>query len=115
MCGDPWAPSVLIVLRVQPLGPTPWRAVSSPVWSFADLTWSWGRLRHPRAILLEVPLLSTVISSPSIFTWVPLGSFSGSFNVDLKVIVTASVFPGLFLPLLLGPSGHFPLAVLEKI
>ena len=37
----------------------PGRAVSLPVWSFADRTWSQGRLRCLRAIPLEVPLLST--------------------------------------------------------
>ena len=44
-------------------------------WSFADQTWSWGRVRCLRAILLEVPLLSTVIASPSLFTWLPLDIF----------------------------------------
>ena len=34
-----------------------------------------GRLRCLRAIPLEVPLLSTVIASPCLFTWVPLGIF----------------------------------------
>ena len=60
-----------------------------------------GRLKHLRVILLEVSLLSTVIASPSLFTWVPLGSFSGKFKADLKVIVQASVFPSLFMTLLL--------------
>ena len=45
------------------------------MWSFADQTGSRGRLRFLRAIPLEVPLLSTVIASPSLFTWVPLGIF----------------------------------------
>ena len=40
LCGDPQAPSVLTVLRVGPLGPMPQRAVSSPMWSFIDRTWS---------------------------------------------------------------------------
>ena len=62
-------------LEILPLGPTPWRAVSSPVWSFADWTWSQGQLRYLRAILLEMPLFSTVITSPSLFTWVPLDIF----------------------------------------
>ena len=61
---------------VQPLGPTPRRPVSSPVWSFAHQTWSCGWLRCLRAILLEMPLLSTVITSSSLFTLVPLGIFS---------------------------------------
>lgn len=64
MCGEPRAPSVLIVLGVRPRRPTPLRAVSLPVWSFADRTWSRGWLRCLRAIPLEVPLLSTVIASP---------------------------------------------------
>ena len=75
LCGDPWAPSVQIVLRVRPLGPTPRRAVYSLVWSFVDQTWSQGRVRCLRAIPLETPLLSTVITSLSLFTWVPLGIF----------------------------------------
>ena len=80
MCGDPWALSVLLVLRVRPLKPMPLGAVSPPVWSFADWTWSWGRPRCLRAIPLEVPLLSTVIASPSLFTWVPLGIFLRLFK-----------------------------------
>ena len=79
MCGDPQAPSVLIVLRVC-LEPTPQRAVSSPVWSFADQTWSWGQLRCLRAFLLERPFLSTVITSPSLFTWFSLGIFLRLFQ-----------------------------------
>ena len=62
------------------LGPTPWRAVSSPLWSFGDWTWSRGWLRSLRAILLEMPLLSTVIASPSLFTWDPLGIFLRLFK-----------------------------------
>ena len=80
MCGDPRAPSVLIVLRVRPGRPTPLGAVSLPVWSFADRTWSRGRLRCLRAIPLEVPLLSTVVASPSLFTWAPLGIFLRLFK-----------------------------------
>ena len=80
MCGNPWAPSVLILLRVPPRRPTPLRAVSLPMWSFADRTWSRGRLRCLRAITLEVPLLSTVIASPSLFTWAPLGIFLRLFK-----------------------------------
>ena len=34
-----------------------------------------GQLRCLRAIPLEMPLLSTIIASPSLFTWVPLGIF----------------------------------------
>ena len=60
--------------------PTPLGAVSLLVWSFADWTWSWGRLRCLRAIPLEVPLLSTVIASPSLFTWAPLGIFLRLFK-----------------------------------
>ena len=80
MCGDLRAPSVLIVLRVRPQRPMPLGAVSPPVWSFADRTWSQGRLRCLRAIPLEMPLLSTVIASPSLFTWVPLGIFLRLFK-----------------------------------
>ena len=40
-----------------------------------DLTWSQGQLRRLRAIQLEMPLLSIVITSPSLFTWVPLSVF----------------------------------------
>ena len=80
MCGDPLVPSVLIVLRVRPRRPTPLRAVSLPMWSFADRTWSQGRLRCLRAIPLEVPLLSIGIASPSLFTWVPLGTFLRLFK-----------------------------------
>ena len=78
--GTPGAPSVLIVLRVRPRRPTLLGAVSLPVWSFADLTWSRGRLKCLRAIPLEVPLLSTVIASPSLFTWAPLGIFLRLFK-----------------------------------
>ena len=74
------APSALVVLRVQPLKPTPLGAVSHPVWSLADRTWSRGRLRCQRAIPLDMPLLSTVIASPSLFTWVPLGIFLRLFK-----------------------------------
>ena len=80
MCGDPRAPSVLIVLRVRPRRPTPLGAVSLSVWSFADRTCSRGWLRCLRAIPLEVPLLSTVIASPSLFTWAPLGIFLRLFK-----------------------------------
>ena len=72
--------AVLIVLKAWPLVPTPWRAVSSPLWSFADWIWSWGWLRCLRAMPLEMPLLSTVITSPSLFTWVPLGIFLRLFQ-----------------------------------
>ena len=39
-----------------------------------------GWLRGLTAIPLEVPLLSTVIASPSLFTWVPLGTFLWLFK-----------------------------------
>ena len=78
--GDPRAPSVLMVLRVRPLRPTPLGAVSPPGWSFADWTWSRGRLGCLRAIPLEMPLLSTAIASTSLFTWVPLGIFLRLFK-----------------------------------
>ena len=80
LCGDPRAPSVLIVLRARPLRSTPLGAVCPPLWSFADWTWSRGRLRCLRAILLEMPLLSTARASPYLFTWVPLGIFLRLFK-----------------------------------
>ena len=107
MCGDPQAPSVLIVLRVQLLNPMPLGAVSLPVWSLADQTWSRGRLRCRRAIPLEVPLLSTVIASPSLFTWVPLGIFLRLFKngsdshykgFRLFLCLFLSFFPSYSLP-----------------
>lgn len=39
-----------------------------------------GRLRCLRAIPLEVPLLSTAVASPSLFTWAPLGIFLRLFK-----------------------------------
>ena len=54
---------------------TPLGIVSPPLWSFTDRTGSWGHLRHLRATSPEMPLLSTVIASLSLFTWVPLGIF----------------------------------------
>ena len=78
--GTPRATSVLIVLRVQPLKPMPLGAVSLPVWCFADRTWSQGQLRCLREIPLEVPLLFTIIASPSLFTWVPLDIFLRLFK-----------------------------------
>ena len=76
----PQALSVPIVLRVWPLGPTSRRAVSCPLWFFTDWTWSLGWLRCLRAILLEMLLLSTVLTSLSLFTWVPLGIFLRLFQ-----------------------------------
>ena len=73
-------PRHLQSLRVRPRRPMPLEAVSLPVWSFAYQTWSWGWLRCLRAIPLVVPLLSTVIVSPSLFTWVPLGIFLRLFR-----------------------------------
>ena len=78
--GTAWATSVLIVLRVRPLKPTHLGAVSLSVWSFADRTWSRGQLRCLKAIPTEVPLLSSVIASPSLFTWVPLRIFLRLFQ-----------------------------------
>ena len=80
MCGDPLASSVSVALRVQLLGPTSQRAVSFPVQSSVDQTWSWGQIRCQRRIPLEIPLLSTVITSPFIFTWIPLGTFLRLFQ-----------------------------------
>ena len=55
-------------------GPMSLGAVS-PVRSFEDRTCTQGWLRSLRAIPLEVPLLSTVITNPSLSTRVPLGTF----------------------------------------
>ena len=97
MCGDPLAPSVLIVLRVQPPKPTFLRAVSPLVRSLGDWTWSRGQLRCLRAILLEVPPLSTVIENSSLFTSFPLGIFlrlfkNGSDNHYKGVPLSFSAF-----------------------
>ena len=54
----------------------PRRAVSFPVWSL----WSRRWLRCLRAILPEMPLLPTIITSPSLFTWVLLGLFLRLFQ-----------------------------------
>ena len=95
MCGYPQAPSILIV---RPLGPTPWRAVSSPVWSFADRTWNLGQLRCLTAILLEMSLLFHSNNKLIPFHLGPSGHFSsGCFRAGLTAIVGASVFClGLF-------------------
>lgn len=86
----------------MPLG-----AVSPPLWSLADRTWSWGQLRRLRAILLAVPLLPTVIASPSLFTWVPLGIFLRLFkNSSDSHYKGFHLFLCLSLPLFLFP--HIP-------
>ena len=93
LCGDFWAPSVPITLRVQPLGPTPQRAVSSSLWSFADRTWSQGQLRHLRAIPFEMPPPFHSNSKPISFHLGPSGHFSSDcFKAGLTAIVGASVF-----------------------
>ena len=107
MCGDPRAPSVLFVLRVRPLRPMPLGAVSLPVWSFADWTGNWGRLRCLRAIPLEVPLLSTVIASPPLSTWVPLRVFLRLFkNSSHSHCKGFRLFLCLCLPFFFSP--HIP-------
>ena len=59
---------------------------SSVVLCRLDMEWGGGRvgggrqLRCLRAIPLEMPLLSTGIASPSLFTWVPLGIFLWLFK-----------------------------------
>ena len=97
--GTPRAPSVPIVLRPRPLGPTPLRAVSPPVWSFTDWTGSQGQLRFLRATLLEMPLFHSN-SKPIPFHLGSSGHFSsGCFREDLTAIIGASVFPwSFFLP-----------------
>ena len=85
--------------RVWPLGPTPWRVVSSPVWSFVDQTWSQEQLRCLRAILLEMPLLFTLITSPFIFIWVPLDIFLRLFQSGSNSLCWGfSFFPSSFSP-----------------
>lgn len=61
-----------------------------------------GQLSCLRAIPLEMPLLSTVIVSPSLFTWVPLGFFlrlfqSRSNSLGLQSFLPGSLFPSIFL------------------
>ena len=46
---------------------------------FSDWTWNQGWLRCLRAILLEIPL-PTIMTSPSLFTWVLLGLFLRLFQ-----------------------------------
>ena len=96
MSGDPRAPSVLIVLRVRPRRPTPLGAVSLPVWSFADRTWSQGLLRCLKATPLEVPLPSTVIASPSFSPGSLWAFFSGCLRMVLTAITRASICSFVF-------------------
>ena len=55
-----------------------------------------GQLRCLRAIPLEVPLLSTVIANPSLFTWAPLGVFLGCLRTFFIAIAKASTFSFVF-------------------
>ena len=52
----------------------------------------------------RVPLLSTVIASPSIFTWVPLGIFLRLFQSKSNSHAGASVFPLSFFASYLPPN-----------
>ena len=64
-----WGPqtsSALIVLRIWPLGLTPQRAVSSPVWSSADQTCSRGAAWMPEGNSPWDAPPPTVITSPSL-------------------------------------------------
>ena len=79
MWGPPKEPSVPIALRVWPLGPTCWRAVYSPVWSFADWTWNRGWLRSLRAIPLEMPPPFHSNNKPIPFHLGPSKHFSQAF------------------------------------
>ena len=97
MCGDPpgtFSPGYLE-------SPTPETcasgAVSPPAWSLAgrpDMELGW--LRGLRAVLLEVPLLSLVIASPSLFTWIPLGILLRLFESRSNSHAGALVFPWSF-------------------
>ena len=69
-------------------------------------TWSWGPLRCLRAIPLEALLLSTEIASPSPFTWVSPGIFSGCLRTVLTAITRASASTLVFLCLSFFP--HTP-------
>ena len=49
-------------------------------WSLQTGPGVWGQLRCLAVVLLEMPLLSTVITSPSLFTWISLGIFLRLFQ-----------------------------------
>ena len=93
-------------------GPMPLWAVSPPVWSFADWTWTQEQLRSLRAIPLEVPLLPTVIANPSLSTWAPLGTFlrlsqNGSDNELSDLVATNYLKTDLVhMPVLVAYSGY---------
>ena len=71
--------------------------------------WSRGWLRCLRANQLEMPLVSTVVTSPSLFAWVPVGIFpSGCFLAVVTAIVEASVFSLILLSLLVSSSYSLP-------
>ena len=82
-------------------------SLSSSV-SFADWTWSQWQLRCLRAIPLEMPLLSTVITTPSLFTWVPQGIFPGCLRMVLIAIAKASACSFVFLCLSFFSSYSLP-------
>ena len=89
--GDSQAPSLLIVLRAQPLGLMLLRAVSSLVWSCADQTWSWRRLKCLTATLLCVRPFQCD-SKPIPLHLGPSGHFSsGCFRADPTAITRVSL------------------------
>ena len=107
VCGDPRALSVPIVLRVWPLGLTPQRAVSSPVWFFVDQTGSWGG-GCVRGCLDAPPSHSN--NKSILFHLGSSGHFSsGCFRAYLTAIVGASVFCMVLF------SSYFPPHILYPI
>ena len=66
-----------------------------------DQTGSQGQLRRLRATSLEMPILSTIITSSSLFTWVPLGIFLFKLihNSFHSHDYSLGLFFGSFLPL----------------
>ena len=71
-----------------------------------------GWLRGLRAILLDVPLVSTVIASPSLFTWVPLGILLRLFQSRSNSHAGDSVFPWYFFFFF---GSYFPLILYHNI
>ena len=72
------------------------------------LTWSRGRLRGLRAIPLEVPLLSTAIASPSLFTRSLWAFFSGCLRTVFIATVKVSACSFVFLCLSFFSSYSLP-------
>ena len=64
--------------------PTPGACASGASVVLADWIWSRGQLKNLRAIPLEMTLLATVITSPSLFTWVPLSIFPQAISKQIQ-------------------------------